>query len=253
MKTLRWPYSLENDRFSGDLAACNGCGTPPKSVQMLILFAIVNVPEGTQATMPTFKYHDVNGREAMLKEWCDGTGQEDANFRAAPKAVDVVWQPYGTVRVQKVKKILDEEIEKHFFSADRVIRTVQYAWQLQWSRDFADRIVADAKRFASRVCAHLEEKLQKEARTATTRITITEKHICFNAGGSYSRYINFEREGLVDLSGGVQVLGCAYAVRDSYGDPGEWEVRPYFDVYTSSVGQSACALVRDPKLVRREW
>lgn len=65
--------------------------------------------------------------------------------------------------------------------------------------------------------------------------------------------VDFEREGLVNLNGCIEVLGCAYAIRNSYDSPHEWEVRPYFDVYLYSPGQSACELERHPTTVRKQW
>lgn len=252
MNVLTRPYSLEADRFSLDLPASASGKVPQKSVQSLILYAILNVPGGTTAVIPTYRYRSVNDTESLSMDWSDGTGQEDRHFRAAPNRLQIPWHPYGTVWVEKVSEILDEKIEKHFLSRDTVIRTVQYAWKLTWNWDFAKKILADANAFVPRIQAHLQEKLQKEAKMPTTNITITEKQIRFNAGGSYSRYINFEREGLVDLSDGIQLLGCAYAICENTKHEQPWKIRPYFDINTS-YGQCACGMSRDPNPVRKQW
>lgn len=122
MKTFNWPYDLEKDRFSGDLALCSANSTPPKSVQAIILCAILNFSGDCQAIIPTFKYRDLNGKETIIKEWHYETIDVGNNFYNAPKTVNISWYPYGTFEVKKVKKLLEEEIEKHILFKNNIIK-----------------------------------------------------------------------------------------------------------------------------------
>lgn len=114
MKTFNWPYDLEKDRFSCDLALCSANSTPPKSVQAIILCAILNFSEDCQAIIPTFKYRDLNGKETIIKEWHYETIDVGNNFYNAPKAVNISWYPYGTFEVKKLKIFWKKKLKNIF-------------------------------------------------------------------------------------------------------------------------------------------
>lgn len=257
MNPLKWPHDLNRDYFSYALNHYHRTSTLLPSAQSIILFAVVNLPDQTQAVLPSYKYREVGGKESLIsREWAnnDSTGREDEAFRSAPQAVQISWHPYGTFEVRKVKKVLEEHIQERFLRPNIVTRTVQYEWHLSWSRDCAKKIMADIELFASRVRMRLQNKLQFEAKKKPDCIRIVQHRIEY-IRNRCEDYISFKDESLVDLKDGIQVLGCAEAVFRSLDNPAEWKKVewPHYEVTPFYGGQICCILIRLQADTREQW
>ena len=124
------------------LGVSNGKDTIPERLQAVILNVILNTPNSTQVTIPLFQCRDINGEELVFDESHNNVlTSEDCDFHKVPQTVHVSWNPYGVVEMQKVKEILNEEVETRLFRPDIVRKTVQYGWQFRWDCNFAERVI----------------------------------------------------------------------------------------------------------------